>query len=60
MWKDGEEVDLKKFNRLCEAGYERLSDEITSDRGEWREKTSCVDPKRIGTRARRKRRNKND
>jgi hypothetical protein len=25
-----------------------VSDERTSDRGEWREKTSCADPKRIG------------
>jgi hypothetical protein len=53
MWKDGEEeVDIK-INGLCRQDMREMavSDEMTSDRGEWREKTYCADHKWIGKRA---------
>jgi hypothetical protein len=32
-----------------------VSDDMTSDRGEWRQKTCCADPKLIGKKAGRRR-----
>jgi hypothetical protein len=48
MWKDEkEETDLKKRWIDCVRQDMRkmaVSDEMTSDRSEWREKTCCADP----------------
>jgi hypothetical protein len=59
MWKDGEEkVDLKKRWIDCVRQDMRemtVSDEMTSDRGECRQKTCYVDPKLVGKRAGRRR-----
>jgi hypothetical protein len=57
MWKDGEEdIDLRKdgFTVLEDIRKMDLSDEITTDRGELKEKTCCADFKSIRTRAERR------
>jgi hypothetical protein len=48
MWKDGEEeVDLKKWIECVRQNMREVavSDEMTSDRGEWRKRTCCADLK---------------
>jgi hypothetical protein len=47
MWKDGEEeVDLKKDGlNVLDMREIDVSDEVTNERGQWKEKTCCADPK---------------
>jgi hypothetical protein len=51
MWKDGNRMDSSRPKKRCidcvrqDMSEMAVSDEMTSDRGEWREKTYCADPK---------------
>jgi hypothetical protein len=44
---DGEEeFYVQKLDGLCETGREMdMTDEMTTDRGDWERKTCCADPK---------------
>jgi hypothetical protein len=47
MWKDGEEGATQRVIDCVRQNVREMavSYEMTSDRGEWMEKTCCVDPK---------------